>query len=48
MTEQDTKPNDLQTEPAVLVATIQIKRAATGKVEEFTLIGTPIKEEKKD
>jgi hypothetical protein len=31
-------------QPAVLQATIQIKRAATGKVEEYTITGTPVKE----
>jgi hypothetical protein len=32
----------IQAKPAVLRATIQIKRAATGKVEEYTVIGTPV------
>jgi hypothetical protein len=36
------KPQELQARPAVLRATIQIKRAATGKVEEYTVIGTPV------
>jgi hypothetical protein len=31
---------ELQARPAVLRATIQITRAATGKVEEYELIGT--------
>jgi transcription elongation GreA/GreB family factor len=30
---------------AVLNATIQITRAATGKVEEYQIVGTPMKEE---
>ena len=42
------KPNELPAEPAVFVATIQIKRAATGKVEEYTLAGTPLPEPKKE
>lgn len=36
------KPQEIQAKPAVLHATIQIKRAATGKVEEYTVVGTPI------
>jgi hypothetical protein len=39
--DQPTAPN-LPAAPAVLRATIQIKRAATGKVEEYTLVGTPV------
>lgn len=31
---------ELQARPAVLRATIQITRAATGKVEEYELVGT--------
>lgn len=34
-------PQKLPAAPAVLRATIQITRKATGKVEEYTLIGTP-------
>jgi hypothetical protein len=34
--------NDLQSKPAVLHATIEIKRAATGKVDVFHLTGTPV------
>lgn len=39
--EQPASPN-LTSAPAVLRATIQITRAATGKVEEYTIIGTPL------
>lgn len=41
--DQPTTPN-LQAAPAVLQATIQITRAATGKVEEYTIVGTPLPE----
>lgn len=34
----------LTSQPAVLRAVIQIKRAATGKVEEYVLTGTPVQE----
>lgn len=34
------KPQELHAQPAVLRATIQVKRAATGKVEEYAVIGT--------
>jgi hypothetical protein len=40
MTQQ--QPPKLGAASAVLRATIQIKRAATGKVEEYTLVGTPV------
>ncbi len=30
---------------AILHATIQITRAATGKVEEYQIVGTPMKEQ---
>lgn len=43
---QPPAPPVLQAAPAVLHAVIQITRAATGKVEEYTLIGTPSKESK--
>lgn len=33
---------DLKAQPAVMHATIQIKRAATGKVEEHHLTFTPL------
>ena len=33
--------NELEAKPAVLKATIQITRAKTGKVEEYTITGTP-------
>ena len=40
------KPGDnLQAPPAVITAAIQIKRASTGKVDEFTLTLTPVKPE---
>lgn len=38
----DKQPHELQAQPAVLRATIQIKRAGTGKVDEYELIGTPV------
>ena len=34
----------LEAQPAILRATIQITRAATGKVEEYEIIGTAPKE----
>ena len=34
--------NKLQAAQPVIQATIQIKRAATGKVEEYKITGTPI------
>lgn len=39
---QPPPPAELAAGRAVLRATIQVKRAATGKVEEFEIIGTPI------
>jgi len=36
--------NNTQAQEAVMTMTIQITRAATGKVEEYELIGTPIAE----
>lgn len=33
--------NNLETQPAVLRATIQITRKATGKVETYEIVGTP-------
>lgn len=33
--------NNVQAQPAVLRATIQITRAVTGKVETFEIVGTP-------
>ena len=44
----DPKPQNLPAQPAVLTATIQIKRAATGKVETYQITGTPVPETKKD
>ena len=37
----------LVTQPAVLTATIQIIRAGTGKVENYTITGTPLEIEDK-
>jgi hypothetical protein len=37
-------PAAVKAQPAVLRATIQITRAATGQVEEYTIVGTPISE----
>lgn len=34
--------NDIKAQPAVLHAVIQITRKATGKVEEYTITGTPL------
>lgn len=36
--------NEVKAQPAVLHAVIQITRKATGKVEEYTLVGTPAEE----
>lgn len=36
------KQNELEAQPAILTATIQITRAATGKVEEYTITGTAL------
>jgi hypothetical protein len=33
--------NEVKAQPAVLHAVIQITRKETGKVEEYTLVGTP-------
>jgi hypothetical protein len=38
------EPN-LQAQPPVMTAQIQIKRAATGKVEDWTLTFTPLTEQ---
>jgi hypothetical protein len=43
MSEQ-TAPN-LQAQPGTLTARVQITRAATGKVEEYDLVFTPVAEE---
>lgn len=40
--------NDIKAQPAVLTAVIQIKRAATGKVEEYTITGTALPPEPKE
>ena len=34
--------HEVKAEHAVLRATIQVTRAATGKVEEYEIVGTPI------
>lgn len=39
---------ELPAQPAVVEAVIQIKRAATGKVETYKIVGTPMPEPKKD
>lgn len=41
---EEQKPPQLQSQPAVMRATISITRAATGKVETFEIVGTPIPE----
>jgi hypothetical protein len=41
MNEQRTPPN-LQALPPVMTAKVQIKRAATGKTEDWTLTFTPL------
>lgn len=40
MDNTDTLTPELQVQPAVLRATIQITRATTGKVEAYELVGT--------
>jgi hypothetical protein len=35
----------IEAQPAILRATIEIKRAATGKTEVYEIVGTPVKEE---
>lgn len=40
--------NEVKAQPAVLQMTVEIKRAATGKVETYTLTGTPIQEKEAD
>lgn len=32
--------NEMKSQPAVLHMTVQVKRAETGKVEEYQLVGT--------
>lgn len=48
--QNEQKPeSNLQAQPAVIRATISITRKATGKVETYELVGTPVpKEPKKD
>jgi hypothetical protein len=36
---------ELQGQPGELRLTVEVKRAATGKVETYELIGTPIEDE---
>ena len=38
---EENQVNEIKAQPAVLTAVIQIKRAATDKVEEYTITGTP-------
>lgn len=40
--------NKPQAQPAVLHATIQIKRAVTGKVEEYKIVGTSLPQPKQE
>jgi hypothetical protein len=40
------KSDAIQAQPAILRATIEIKRAATGKTEVYEIVGTPIPETK--
>ena len=40
--------NNLQAQPVVMTAVVEIKRAATGKVETYTLTGTVPAEPKKE
>jgi len=43
MNDQQPQPQaDLQAKPAILTAVIEIKRAATGKVETYTITGTAL------
>jgi hypothetical protein len=39
---------ELETQPAVLRMTIEVKRAATGATETYELIGTPIQPQEQD
>ena len=45
-TEEPKVSNDAAAQPAVLTMVIQITRKDTGKVEEYTLTGTPEPEPK--
>lgn len=40
--------NNAPAQPAVVEAVIEIKRAATGKVETYKIVGTAVPEPKKD
>ncbi len=42
---EEQKPAELQAQPAAMTAQIQIIRAGTGKVEDYTLTFTPLPEE---
>jgi hypothetical protein len=37
-----TEPNKLPAQPAVLRATVHVTRKATGKVETYEIVGTPL------
>lgn len=37
--------NNLQAPPSVMTAQITVVRAGTGKVEHYTLTGTPVQDE---
>jgi hypothetical protein len=39
-------PAAMKAKPAILHATIEVKRADTGKVETYTITGTPVDESK--
>lgn len=41
------QPAELKAEQPTLTIEVEVKRAATGKVERYTLIGTPV-EQKED
>lgn len=40
--------NEVKAQPAVLQMVVEIKRAATGQVDTYTLTGTPIQEKEAD
>ena len=48
MNMQDNPTPQLESEPAVLRMTIEVKRAATGKTETYELIGTPVETPKEE
>lgn len=45
---EEQKTSDLASQPAVMTAQIQIIRAGTGKVEDYTLTFTPAPEDTKE